>query len=120
MSDHLHHKHNVTDQYKTSIDHLTRIYDGLKEDEFIKDNGFYHCNYENCEYSTQYKIHHVNLNGMAHHAQWHRIIKQQNMNYLYPDPDGRDIALYPCPEPSCRFEKPFLHYGALAAHKEGF
>ena len=42
--------------------------------------------------------------------------------YLYPDPtssfhDPQVVARYPCPEPSCRFQTPFLHYGAYAAHK---
>ena len=60
--------------------------------------------------------------GIADHAEWHRAISKAQIPYLYPDPTSsfenpQVIARYPCPEESCRFQTPFLHYGAYAAHK---
>ena len=60
--------------------------------------------------------------GIAHHAEWHRSISRAQIPYLYPDPtssfhDPQVIARYPCPEDSCRFQAPFLHYGAYATHQ---
>ena len=60
--------------------------------------------------------------GIADHAAWHRSISKAKIPYLYPDPTSsfhnpQVIARFPCPEESCRFQPPFLHYGAYAAHK---
>ena len=60
--------------------------------------------------------------GIADHAAWHRSISKAKIPYLYPDPTSsfhnpQVIARFPCPEENCRFQPPFLHYGAYAAHK---
>ena len=54
MSDHLQEKHNIKDQYKESIERLTEIQNSLKDDDFKKENGLYHCTKPNCEYSTRW------------------------------------------------------------------
>jgi DNA-directed RNA polymerase subunit RPC12/RpoP len=122
MSDHLKEKHNIRDKYRELIERMTKIQDSLKDEDFQKENGLFYCTQPNCDYSTRWMMCYHNSEGIADHAEWHRTISKAQIPYLYPDPtssfqDPQVIARYPCPEDSCRFQTPFLHYGAYAAHK---
>ena len=55
---------------------------------------------------------------MVHHAEWHRRLDAQNISYLAGTEDN-PTCIFPCPEESCRYGAPFLHFRAYIDHKTG-
>ena len=88
----------------------------MTTEEYIKKKDGYWCKKPNCNYTSYFWFCKQNEDDMVHHAEWHRRLDAQNVPYLAGTEDN-PTCIFPCPEESCRYGAPFLHFRAYIDHK---